>query len=154
MRFKYDEENRFIINNGPQTTMYFVRLFDNETDEILDFLLDSEDDISPNKKRWNEWLVEWPLRASTYDYFVFEKQEDPDSTWILALGFWNDEGEWIDQAIWYDSFTDTFTVADPVDSGLLTVYKEGNITPGTQSFLQPYVPSAIIDGVDDFQEYN
>jgi hypothetical protein len=153
MRFKYEEENRLILNIGenPNSNNYIMRLFDNETDEILEFVLKPADDISLNKKRYNEWLVEWPLRKTTYDFLVFESKEDGD--WILAFGYWNDEGEWIDQAIWYDSFLDVFEIATLLESGLIEVYSDPNITPGTQSLLKPYVPNAIIDGVDDFQEY-
>ena len=153
MRFKFEETNSLILHLGVDNAGYIIRLIDNETDEVLDFILNSEDDVSPNKVRWNEWLVNFPLRVTNYDFFVF-KQPDPDDPWILALGFWNDSGEWVDQAIWYDSFTDAILEAECLETGLITVYKEGNIIPGTQSLLQPYVPSAIIDGVDDFQEYN
>jgi hypothetical protein len=151
MRLDFDTENKIIFKLGTGVAKYIVRLIDNETGEVLDFILDSIDDVSPNRVRWNQWLVNWPLRVTNYDYFVFEAK---DSNWILALGFWNDQGEWIDTAIWYDTLNDVFEDAIIREKGLLEVVRPQNVTPGTQSFLQPYIPNAIIDGVDEFQEYS
>ena len=154
MRLDFDTQNNIIFKLGTADVTYIVRLIDNETGEVLDFILDSIDDISQNRVRWNEWSINWPLRATNYDYFVFERPVDPNATWILALGFWNDQGEWIDEAIWYDLANDIFETAIILEKGLLEVIKPKNTTPGTQSFLQPYIPNAIIDGVDEFQEYS